>query len=96
MAFFMLLPVTTTSQTLRGIIDNSPHRDLILSLITKWYFRATIEENWAAVYKDTWIAAGVTTSTRVWVWGVFNMNTVSDITLVAASDTTVILDLNAS
>ena len=92
----MLLPVTTTSQSLRDIIDNSAHADLILSLVTKGYFRATIEENGTAVFKETWIAAWLTTSTRVWPWGTFNMNTLQDINLIAVADTDLILDLNAS
>ena len=95
MAFFMLLPITTTSQSLKDIINNARDRDTILSLIADWYERFTIEESWVPVYKDTRSAAGSTTSTRVWTnGGAFNLVRINDIQLIADNATNLVLDLN--
>ncbi len=93
-AFFMLLPVTTTSQSLLDIINNAQDKDIIRLLIKDWYERFTIEETDTPVYKDTRAPASSTTSTRVWVWGIFNLIRTHDIQLVADKDTNLILDIN--
>ena len=90
----MLLPVTTFSQTLRAIIDASPHKDIISTLTSNWYKRITLEETGIAIYKDTITPATTTTSTQVGAWWSFNTHSLEFITLVAESNTNTIIDFN--
>lgn len=91
----MLLPITTSSQTLQEIIDASTHTTEIRALLNAGYTNITVIETGTAVYKDTWIAATVANSRPVSSnWITFDIIDISDVTFITWTWTNLIADFN--